>query len=413
MVTHAKTRWCTFGAAALAVTLFTSSAFAGESEAERLFREGRALMLEGRFDEACPMLEQSQKLDAHVGTLLNLAACHERQGRVGSAWVEYQKALTSARAEGQAERAQLAEQRIKVLEPRVPWLRISSAVDGAAVITLDGGELARVALGTEMPVDPGVHVVVAQREGATIFEERIELRESEHRSVRVAASEPAPAAHAGPDPARLVVEQPAPTTTAPPPPKKGRWIFEPGVFVAYLKGSATHPRLTNQDEITVTSTQNPALQPESCGRCTVGETDGRGSAAVGVQVFGGYALSDQLDAGIRIVAAPSIKDAGVWGFGPELVLHPTQSISLGVWGLFGDATFRGKSDVTVPPGYRVSPSSGTAEGTLAGGLGLGVELSIRLFDLGGGAVVANTTPFFLGGNGNAFCLPVGLAYHFQ
>lgn len=168
----------------LGALLSSSPAHADESQAERLFREGRALLLDGRFDEACPMLEQSQKLEPHVGTLLNLAACHERQGKVGSAWVEYQKALTAARAEGQAERAQLAEQRIVALEPRVPWLRISSALDDAT-LTLDGGEIARVAWGQEMPVDPGLHVVMAERGGEKVFEERLELRESERRSVRV------------------------------------------------------------------------------------------------------------------------------------------------------------------------------------------------------------------------------------
>src|SRR5437660_1146046 len=74
----------------------TTTAFADDTEGERTFRQGRALMLEGRFDEACPLLEESQRLEPHVGTLLNVAACHERQGRVGSAWVEYQKALTAA-----------------------------------------------------------------------------------------------------------------------------------------------------------------------------------------------------------------------------------------------------------------------------------------------------------------------------
>jgi hypothetical protein len=55
-----------------------------------------------------------------------------------------------------------------------------------------------------------------------------------------------------------------------------------------------------------------------------------------------------------------------------------------------------------------------AEGGLAGGVGLGVDLSFKLFELGRGSVVANTTPFFLAGStGGAFCLPLGVAYRFQ
>lgn len=404
------------GAVAVALSFFASSAFADEGEAERLFREGRALMLDGRFDEACPMLEQSQKLDPHVGTLLNVAACHERQGKVGSAWVEYQKALTAARAEGQADRAQLAEERIAVLEPRVPWLRISTAMEDVT-ITLDGGELAPAALGQEMPVDPGVRAVVAERRGVKVFEARVALRESERRSVRVVAEQgadvrPDPGRS---DPERLVIE-PKPEV-GPPRVKdakdKGRWIFEPGVFVGYLGGTASSPRLDNPQGVSLTPIIS-GQQTESCASrtCKVGEASA-GDVAVGINVFGGYAFSDQLDLGVRILAAPATGSVGAFGFGPSLVLHPTESLSLGLWGLFGDASVKGAALVTGPPEFSSPPQRTSAEGSLAGAIGAGVELSLRLFDLGRGKVVANTTPFFLAGNGIAYGVPFGVAYHFQ
>jgi hypothetical protein len=401
---------------ALALSLAASSAAAQETEGERLFREGRARMLDARFDEACPMLAESQRLEPHVGTLLNLAACHERQGKVGSAWVEYQKALTAARAEGQAERAQLAEQRIKVLEPRVPWLRVTSAVDDAT-LSLDGGELARAAWDQDMPVDPGLHVVVAERGGAKVFEETVDVRESERRTVRVTPP-PLPAAPPpDPDkvgPERVVIEpQSAKSEPAPASPAKGRWVLEPGVFVGYLGGSLDHPRLS--------SPENVPLSPvgggdrESCGgrSCSVSGFSGGGTAAFGLQLFAGYAFSDAFQLALRIIAAPATAGGGAWGFGPAVRLRATDAVSVGLFGLFGDASLEGNAQVAPVTGYRVEVSNPPVEGTLAGGLGAGVELSVKLLDLGRGSVLAQTTPFFLGGNGSAFCVPVGVAYHFQ
>src|SRR5690242_7835451 len=60
------------GILALSLTLMAPGARADESEGSRLFHEGRALMLQDRFEEACPKIAESQRLEPHVGTLLNL-----------------------------------------------------------------------------------------------------------------------------------------------------------------------------------------------------------------------------------------------------------------------------------------------------------------------------------------------------
>jgi len=400
---------------AACVVLHAGAASADDTAAaERLFRDGRAAMLEGRFDVACPMLAESQRLDPHVGTLLNLAACHERQGKVASAWVEYQRALTAARADGQPERARLAEGRLAVLEPRVPWLRVTSRAPDVT-IALDDAPLAAASLDHDMPVDPGAHVVLAERNGARVFEERLELREGERRTVAVDARAEPPASDA-PPPERVVVEPKAaaPTERAPEKPL-GRWIFEPGLFVGYVGGATNTSRSDGEVDVTVyPSNGGPftSCREVSCSRSGIEEG---GGVTAGVNVFGGYALSDDVDLGLRFIAAPPIGRNGpsVLGVGPSIVLHPTPALGIGAWLLFGDSTMKGSALVSAPNGY-TGAALAHSEGSINGGFGAGVEVSLKVWTLKRGSLVVNTTPFFIAGaNGNAFCLPVGIGYHFQ
>jgi len=76
-----------------------------EAKARQLFKEGRALLKEGKLDEACAKLAKSMNTYASVGPLLNLALCHEMQGRTATAFDEYSLAARLAERAGRPDRA--------------------------------------------------------------------------------------------------------------------------------------------------------------------------------------------------------------------------------------------------------------------------------------------------------------------
>ncbi|MDC3956107.1 hypothetical protein [Polyangium jinanense] len=164
---------------------------ARRAAAEALFDEGKWLMDEGRYPEACPKFAESQRLDAGVGTLLNLADCLEKIGRTASAWAEFRAAAYAAREKGQVEREQVARERAAALEPRLARLVITAPWSEKVQnleIRKDGQVLGRALWGTAVPVDPGKHVLEAQAEGKRPY--RVEVEVPGGEATRVTAAIP-------------------------------------------------------------------------------------------------------------------------------------------------------------------------------------------------------------------------------
>jgi hypothetical protein len=136
--------------------------------AESLFREGKRLSNEHKFAEACPKFAESYKLDPGLGTLLNLAICHESEGKPATAWAEFSEASSRAKREGDSDRAQLADEHVRALEPKLSHINVALAPGAAVaglVIKFDSRELASAALGLPIAIDPGKHVLQASAPG--------------------------------------------------------------------------------------------------------------------------------------------------------------------------------------------------------------------------------------------------------
>ncbi len=192
-------RWLALGLVVCWASLPSLAAAADRSQAEALFSEGRRKLRDGALDEACAQLRQSQALDPAVGTLLNLAECEERRGHLAMAWSTWLAAAAEATALGQADRGALARSRAMALTARLGTLTVAvpeaAALEGLQV-QRDGLELDRALWGTEIPVDPGEHVLSARAPGHR--EWRATLNTSAGLSVSVQVPplerEPVPAA---------------------------------------------------------------------------------------------------------------------------------------------------------------------------------------------------------------------------
>ncbi|MDB4936781.1 MAG: hypothetical protein JWP87_3753 [Labilithrix sp.] len=136
--------------------------------AEKLFRDGRTLLSEGKLREACESFGESKRLDASPGTLLNLAKCLEELGRTASAWAAYRELETRATRLGQDARASFARQKVGELERRLATLEIritpAHRIPGLTV-ECDDAVLGAAAVSGRVPIDPGPHKLIVRAPG--------------------------------------------------------------------------------------------------------------------------------------------------------------------------------------------------------------------------------------------------------
>ena len=187
----------------LALALLATSA-AGQprdrAAADALFQAARAEFDRGDFASACEKFAESHRLDPAPGTLLNLALCHEKTGRIASAWEGFRQVADMLHDE----RVDFARSRSSSLEGRLPWLTLhmpKETTDGVRVFR-DGIELGSASLGIPLPVDPGTHTLVVEAPGRLRSTRTISISEAQRQEVTLKL---------GPD---------QPVSTPPTPPKR-------------------------------------------------------------------------------------------------------------------------------------------------------------------------------------------------
>lgn len=215
--------------------------------ADALYRQARDLMAAGKLDEACPKFAESQRLDPATGTLLNLAACHERQGKLASAWLEYTDAVVASRLDRRQDRVDFATERAAALEPKLSRLTLTLAPDAdqtSLTLELDGASVGLAAIGAPTPVDPGKHTVRASAPGKLTWQQEITIgKEADLQTLTIPKLADAPASPTPAPPAKAAVTPVVAPAAAPPRdqasdrPIPASVYISGGVTVAFVVGA--------------------------------------------------------------------------------------------------------------------------------------------------------------------------------
>ena len=469
-----RARLCFFLSALFAASLAPlASAEAGD--AETLLKEGKKLVTEKKYDEACPKIAESYKLAPSPATLLDLALCHEKQGKLATAWGEMLDAETDARKAGRADIETRARANSKALEPKLPRVTVTVATNTPGIeIAIDGQKIDLGALGKGRPVDPGEHKIVATAPGRKPFETTLSLKQGERKTVVVPAlAEDANAAAAPPDKGP---DKPADGATAgttggttgdtggatgggaaagdtkpkdkPEDPDDGkgpihrakRLVIDVGAFAGgqlFLGGGGVDAlsNLTYEYRVTYPLGGEAAEYKACDASACYATTDPAIGVPVGGQLFVGYALSEKMHLGARFFGSYLVTGGYSVLGGPSLSLRVGERLWVGgtlVVGFGGQnaaingargevpsewVDLNGADEVELQLDRTIPAENETGFGF---SFGAAAEVSYALAEFGkgkslttGSLVVSAWPSFVKTWNGFAIALPVGIGYRFH
>jgi hypothetical protein len=260
---------CALTASLLVLTLpVRAHAQASEAAATALFDEGRKLMTQHRYPEACPKLAESQRLAPSGGTLLNLAECYEHTGQTASAWVAWKDAAARANAAGKADLEQRALTRAASLEPTLARLTIAVASDSdvpGLEVKRDGVAVGHAEHGSAIPVDPGIHTVEASAPKKKAWSTKVDVaaKQTDARvTVSLADDQGASASLAAPPLPPIIAPQSVPPAPEQPPTSPGG--AQRTVAIVVLGAGVVGLAVGSAFGLVAMSKNSEALQPQNC-----------------------------------------------------------------------------------------------------------------------------------------------------
>lgn len=298
----------------LAALLVPSLAAAAPSASDRaaaevLFDEAIQLLEAGNATAACPKLEESQRLDPGVGTLLYLADCYRAVGRTASAWATFREASYAAEAARQPDRVAIANAEAEKLKPTLSTVTLVVADRDAAGLEVqrDGEPVSRALWGSPIPVDPGEHQFGASAPGKAAWSKTVVVAKGPSAvSIDVPALQAAAAPLAPP---AATTAAPAPATTPTPSSDSGSsratwgWVAI-GVGGAGIVVGSVFGVLASQDNEAADDECRPD-DPTRCNQKGVDLADSASSKAMLSTVAFGVGLAAATTGVVLLLTAPS------------------------------------------------------------------------------------------------------------
>lgn len=182
-------RLVVFGLLACATELAARPVRAQPAAAEALFRAGRDAAERGDHASACAKLRESYRIEAAVGTLVNIAMCEEALGELSRAWAHFHDALHALPAEDR--RRDVVASRLTKLDAQLPRLMIglSPTAPRDTRVTVGAIELTSASFDVPLPYDPGHYAIDVTAPGRAKRSYAVVLEEGQRVALQV---EPGP-----------------------------------------------------------------------------------------------------------------------------------------------------------------------------------------------------------------------------
>jgi len=218
---HRSWSWITafaLGSGAVQFTLISNAQAEEDSAAETaaaraLAVDGLKLAQAGKCDEAIPKLDRAEKLHHSAIVLSRLGECEVSQGKLVEGTEMLRKVLREALppnpSPALSKAYEHAQSTLDSAKPKIAGLTISvNAPQGTELhLTVDGQAVASTLLDSELPADPGDHVVEASAPGFLKASTRVTLTTADKKTVtlklEVDPNAPLPSAPSASDDAKV------------------------------------------------------------------------------------------------------------------------------------------------------------------------------------------------------------------